>query len=214
MHSKTSTLQSRPSQRVNTRLLCIFTENKQQNGLTGTMNESSECWWTVPQGVPKNRDMTWPETDCTKRKKLCQQQVQGSALLLFSCTFSYSPQSKLQGLVQLLELNKTAVEGLLVICREVVTTPETSKSTDKSLHCPGNRLIWAISPSEPLETQMAGNKETTAFEVGLHRLQERMHRADAKTLIGTDLQLMLQRLSPLPMQIVEVHILFCPIVLL
>lgn len=55
---------------------------------------------------------------------------------------------------------------------------------------------------------MAGSKETTAFETGLHRLHERMHRADAKTLIGTDLQLMLQRLSPLPMQIVEVHILF------
>lgn len=92
------------------------------------------------------------------------------------------------------ELNRTA-GGLLVICREensplqrpvgALTSLSIALETDRSEQ---SALL------SPWRHRWLEAKEATAFKMALHRPHERMHRADAKIPMGTDLQLMLQRL--------------------
>lgn len=113
------------------------------------------------------------------------------------------------------ELNRIAAEGLLVIHKEEFTTPEISRSTGKSIRSPGNGQISAISPSEPLETYMTGSKRSNSIQDEIAETARKNVTCWCKDTDGnrftTDAT---EGCSPLPMQIVEAHILPCAIVLL
>lgn len=86
------------------------------------------------------------------------------------------------------ELNRTAEEGLSIIYREEFTIPETSRKTDKSTQSFGKRQVSKISPSNHLETEMAGSKRSNSIEDGI------VWNAGQNAQMGTELQSSLQRL--------------------
>lgn len=119
MYSKTCTVHSRPSQRVNrdcSALSCIF-RKKPGNGLTIAMKAGSECWWTVPSGAHRSCGTTWLDV---QDGTTCASSRTRRAQLLLSCTFLIHSSIRT---VQMPELNRIAGEGLSVIHREEFQRP-------------------------------------------------------------------------------------------